>query len=481
MGYQKQNFANGDVLTAAQLNHMENGIADVESTANTTKGVVDKIIDPTLSVSGKAADAAKVGEAVNAETTRAKEAEDENAKGIGQLKEDIESVTCVSPNFHDNTKDVDGFLRSDGTIVVATGFRTTGYIPAKQGDTFYFYDGNNPISARFVESYYIGNDSSINILTGYTGTYKKTYTVASKDCDYIRVSFELSNISNVMITKNPLDIYYPYGLIINNDKIVGLVNNKRNEIVIRHTNDIHDYYNKMLKAFESGNCDVFIKKGDYIYTDEFMEEIRSRSTLSRGVPIGNGCKYYFESGAKIIAKYTKADDSVYKVRHLFSPLDSCNIAGDYELYGAFVDAENTVYSIHDESAGDEKPYKRIYKNCILSHKTDTSGESLSKCIGGGSGQYGTIIIDGCSFDTVNPNTTRSPDVSYHGTASGNLNNLNIFVSGCYFSHHFECHSATGTGQMRLFFSNNSVDSLNFLTESPDNWNIKEWCNNLRNN
>ena len=64
MSYQKQNFANGEVLTASQLNHIENGIADVESAANATKDVVDKIIDPTLSVSGKAADAAKVGEAV---------------------------------------------------------------------------------------------------------------------------------------------------------------------------------------------------------------------------------------------------------------------------------------------------------------------------------------------------------------------------------------------------------------------------------
>lgn len=49
-------------------------------------------IDPTLSISGKAADAAKVGEAVNAETTRAKAAEEENAKGIGQLKEDLGSI-----------------------------------------------------------------------------------------------------------------------------------------------------------------------------------------------------------------------------------------------------------------------------------------------------------------------------------------------------------------------------------------------------
>lgn len=103
MSYQKQNFANGEVLTAAQLNHIENGIAALESSTNTSfAGKADKsevqanaekisaesarakaaesainetistIIDPTLSVEGKAADAAKVGEAVNAEAERAK-------------------------------------------------------------------------------------------------------------------------------------------------------------------------------------------------------------------------------------------------------------------------------------------------------------------------------------------------------------------------------------------------------------------------
>lgn len=75
MSYQKQNFANGEVLTAAQLNHIENGIADVESTADTTKGVVDKIIDPTLSVSGKAADAKATGNTIKIEKSRATSAE----------------------------------------------------------------------------------------------------------------------------------------------------------------------------------------------------------------------------------------------------------------------------------------------------------------------------------------------------------------------------------------------------------------------
>lgn len=68
MGYQKQNFVNDEVLDASQLNHIENGIADVESAANTIKGVVDKIIDPTLSVEGKAADAKETGDKINLNT-----------------------------------------------------------------------------------------------------------------------------------------------------------------------------------------------------------------------------------------------------------------------------------------------------------------------------------------------------------------------------------------------------------------------------
>ena len=89
MGYQKQNFVSGQVLNSAHLNHIEQGITDVESAANATKTVVDNIIDPTLSLSGKAADAKATGDAVRgvrddltAEVTRAKEAEQANAEGI---------------------------------------------------------------------------------------------------------------------------------------------------------------------------------------------------------------------------------------------------------------------------------------------------------------------------------------------------------------------------------------------------------------
>ena len=64
MSYQKQNFANGEVLTAPQLNHIEDGIAALESFANSS--LADKSTKAEL----------------QAESTRAKNAEQINAKNI---------------------------------------------------------------------------------------------------------------------------------------------------------------------------------------------------------------------------------------------------------------------------------------------------------------------------------------------------------------------------------------------------------------
>lgn len=64
MSYQKQNFANGEVLSASQLNHIEEGIVDLEGNSSTAlAGKADK---------SEVQDIVKI---VSDETTRAEQAE----------------------------------------------------------------------------------------------------------------------------------------------------------------------------------------------------------------------------------------------------------------------------------------------------------------------------------------------------------------------------------------------------------------------
>jgi hypothetical protein len=79
MGYQKQNFVDCQVLNSAQLNHIEDGIVDLESNSNTTlAGKADKsevqanaksISDETTRAKGEEQ---RLDAAITAETTRAK-------------------------------------------------------------------------------------------------------------------------------------------------------------------------------------------------------------------------------------------------------------------------------------------------------------------------------------------------------------------------------------------------------------------------
>nr|DAR32552.1 MAG TPA: pectinesterase [Caudoviricetes sp.] len=71
------------VMASEVREDIAQGLEYAEQFANTAGENIKKAIDPTLSVSGKAADAAKVGEAVNAEVERAKGVE-------SQIKEDLD-------------------------------------------------------------------------------------------------------------------------------------------------------------------------------------------------------------------------------------------------------------------------------------------------------------------------------------------------------------------------------------------------------
>ena len=87
MSYQKQNFANGEVLTAAQLNHIEDGIVDVENATNTSNSELKAEIarakaaekanadNLTAEVARATGEEQRLNTAITAEKTRAEQAE----------------------------------------------------------------------------------------------------------------------------------------------------------------------------------------------------------------------------------------------------------------------------------------------------------------------------------------------------------------------------------------------------------------------
>ena len=85
MGYQKQNFADGEVLSASQLNHIEDGITAFES-----------------SVTASLADRATKAE-LQAETIRAQAAEKANADGIAAVNQRMANLTHTAVEFGEVT------------------------------------------------------------------------------------------------------------------------------------------------------------------------------------------------------------------------------------------------------------------------------------------------------------------------------------------------------------------------------------------
>lgn len=112
----------------------------IEQFANTAGENIQKAIDPTLSVEGKAADAAKVGEAV------------------GQLKEDLEitqKAYLINPKIENNQ-----YVRDDCTIIGTDGW-DIAYIPVIASDKIIVY---SPVDSKYNAMYSFDRTKYKNIV-----------------------------------------------------------------------------------------------------------------------------------------------------------------------------------------------------------------------------------------------------------------------------------------------------------------------------
>lgn len=456
-------------------------------------------------------------EAAAAEIVNDREKITENANNISSLKEDMVSFenNTFNKELVGKTKNLldwskiskNKIISSDGSLVANNLRWTTDFIPFTDKNrsiiSSYLFTSSGGVQSRRERTWthMACYDDNRNYIDGtYSNVAMSKYTANDETIKFIRLSYNPTQVGNVetdfylmieygtSVNTNVDDYvpynagYYEYHLKKSTLEQILDVKTLRSVITINNTDGIEAFYTKMLTAFNTGNCDVYVQKGEYRYTNEIIEKIRADGR--RGVPIGNNCRYYFETGANLYCEYTgenKADVVGY-----FSPLDSQNVGGNFEIYNLDLISKNTCYALHDEANASDDFCKHVYKNCYI--KLDNTalgadGNSISKALGGGLGKYEEVIIENCVFKATNPSKASSvqDDASYHSANRSNITNVKLVINGCYFENRFRTSDFDDyplqTPTPRIIYTNNSSGKADNI---PSTWNAYKWNNVVRN-
>ena len=401
------------------------------------------------------------GEAVRREIEKVSESYNIANYEILNIKSCITNSTKHKNLFDKNNPlNIKGyFLDLNGNLIANENYATSNYIRVEGGKSYVYtgmlgggawcvYDRLGDI----ILSNHLNQSNVINV---------------PEDGEYVRVSYHIGTDTMLEVGTVATE-FEEYGAGISEQRTV---------VNIYADGDINNFYIKMLKAFTTGNCDVYIGKGDYIYTNELVDSIMS--VRKRGIPVGNGCRYFFETGAKLVCEYTGSNAA--DVVDLFSPLDSWNRGGSWEIYNLDLVAKNTCYALHDESNGADEFYKRVYKNCWIELDNSALGNSsntISKALGGGLGKHSEIIIEGCVFKATNPNGNGNA-VSYHGANNSNFTDAKILVTNSWFEGNFRTSDLSGNTESpypRMIYTGNSSKTP---VGYPSTWDVKVWNNEVR--
>ncbi|WP_337814433.1 hypothetical protein [Intestinibacter sp.] len=513
--YNKKTWITKEKITTAELNRMEEGISDVSTQCKEfAKQTITKLnslenyddteikndlqvqktrIDnlATLNEGSTTGDAELIDARVGADGVTYENIGSSIRNQIGSLAEVVKSK-----NVFDKSKIINGkyynVYENNGRIwnsdlLDSSILFVTGLIPVSENDVI--RSNKNWISMV----YYMkdGTNKANDNLTNFGNLNKNEVTIMStsgKEIKYVACTFHVSDLDTIMITINnevPVN-YIPFfepifsikksalvplidSLLITKENIS--LNDKwvRKDIHINLTDTQEDILVKMLNAVKRGNCDVYFESGTYNFDTVFdLMKTKYEYTTAYELPIGGNCRYYF-NGSTLIATKTSTDTNVIGNESL---MGSRRNGGNYELYDGILIANDMVYCVHDEAQGSPIPYVRKYKNMRMKYNTISSTQEFRKCIGGGAGQKGTIIIENCVFecDTL-------AEVSYHGFQSTEVNvELNLTVSNCYFKHKLQFDSMYSNGKAVALVCGNSYASEPVV---GTNWEIYKVNNEIR--
>ena len=337
--------------------------------------------------------------------------------------------------------------RNGESLKESTDYFVTDLIPVKNGDVirsnkkwynFVYFDSSKALS-RCASG---GNQAELAA---------NEFTISGDLVAYVQFTYlvNVQDYNTLMITINEelpssYESYYPEITTIKEEAITKFI---RKRVDIRTTDTQEEILVKMLDAEATQNCDVYFETGTYNF-DTVFDLMKSKYgyTTAYELPIGGNCRYYFQ-GSTLTATKTSTDSNLIGNESLLGCRRS---DGSYELYDGKLIANDMVYAVHDEAQGGSNPYVRKYKNMIMQYNTTSSTETLRKCIGGGTGLHGTVIIDSCVFIT-----DYNTDVSYHGHEKDDATEFRLIVTNSYFSDKLRLDSLATNEKAILQYSGNS--------------------------
>ena len=417
------------------------------------------------------------------------------AKEVGQITEIkyIKSVNIFNKNKITLNKYWDVF--ENNGVIWKTGdapkdsneYFITELIPIKNGDTiksnirwfnFVYFNSNKEVTRCKTggnQAELKGSEFTIN---GDLVSYIQiTYLINNKSYDDLMITINnempssyigySENVSSIQVKNEVLAQFK--STVISKDEI-NLANNwVRKDVYIKKTDTQEEILVKMLDAVKRTNCDVYFETNTYNFDTVFdLMKTKYAYTTAYELPIGGNCRYYF-NGSTLIATKTSTDSNVIGNESL---MGSRRTSGNYELYDGILIANDMVYCVHDEAQGSPIPYVRKYKNMRMKYNTISSTQEFRKCIGGGAGQKGSIIIENCVFECDN-----LAEVSYHGFQSNEIGSeLNLTVSNCYFKHKLQFDSMYSNGKAVALVCGNSYTSEPVV---GTNWEVYKVNNEIR--
>ena len=224
-------------------------------------------------------------------------------------------------------------------------------------------------------------------------------------------------------------------------------------------------FKKMVDAIYIEDCDVHFENGAYTF-DSIFYLMKSKYNWADAfeLPLGGNCRYYFNNSTLTGGYGSQTPSSGNVVETNSSILGTHRLDGQtFELHDGELIANGMVYCVHDEASGGAGAYVHKYENMVMRYNTGQYTQYLAKCIGGGTGLNGSVVVNGCKF--YNQHTT--PEISWHGHNLSVASVFKLFVSNSFFVNGIGLHQMAENETGYLFLSASLVP----VVPSGERWTV----------